>query len=424
MSRSVAGRGAYQAAPADGSASLAAWLAWATGAAYFGYAYFHRVAPSVMYDRLMADFAATGALLGNLSAAYFYAYCLSQIPIGLMLDRFGPRLLLPASALAAALGSFVFAQAASLEAAYLGRFLVGLGTGTAFVGALALAAARLPPRQFAMVTGLTQAVAMAGGVVAQVPLAYIVVAAGWRGAMLGFAALAVAFAVAFWFAARGVGRSAAARAAGGIRAVLANRQTWLACAFGALLTTPIAFAVLWGVPWFVQAHGQTRAAAALGASMLLLGWAAGAPLIGALSERLRARKPVLLAGAAAALAAWAALLAWREAPFPLLCALVFAVGAASSSMSLSFVAAREANPPAAAGFATGVTNFCSMIVAAAVQPLIGWLLDLQWDGAETDGVRLFAPDAYRSAFLLFPAAAAAALLVALPMRETHPARAG
>src|SRR5690606_8081412 len=113
-----------------------------------------------MYDRLMAEFAATGALLGNLSAAYFYAYCLSQIPIGLMLDRFGPRLLLPASALLAAAGSVVFGQATSLEAAYLGRFLVGLGTGTAFVGALALAAARLPAGRFATVTGLTQSVAM------------------------------------------------------------------------------------------------------------------------------------------------------------------------------------------------------------------------------------------------------------------------
>src|SRR5690606_13244332 len=98
------------------------------------------------------------------------------------------------------------------------------------------------------------------------------------------------------------------------------------------------------------------------------------------------------------------------------------VGAASSSMSLSFVVAREANPPGAAGFATGVTNFCSMIMAALVQPLIGKLLDLQWDGATAAGARVFSADAYVSAFLLFPAAAGLGLLVAWPMRETHPAQ--
>jgi MFS family permease len=378
-----------------------------------------------MYDRLMAEFASTGALLGNLSAVYFYAYCLSQIPIGLLLDRFGPRLLLPLSALLAAAGSAVFGQASSLEAAYLGRFLVGLGTGTAFVGALALAAARLPPARFAMVTGLTQAIAMAAGVAAQTPLALIVGAVGWRPTMLGLAALAVGFALAFWFAARGASRTAGAHAArGGVRAVLTNRQTWLACAFGSLLTVPIAFAVLWGVPWLVQAHGQSRTAAAFGASMVLLGWAAGAPFMGALSERLRARKPIMLAGAVVALAAWAAALGWREAPYPALCALIFVVGAASSSMSLSFVVAREANPPGTAGFATGVTNFCSMIMAALVQPLIGRLLDLQWEGVELAGARVFSPEAYLDAFLLFPAAALLAVLVALPMRETHPAKAG
>jgi MFS family permease len=405
------------------SSNLSGWLVWATGAAFFGYAYFHRVAPSVMYDRLMAEFAATGALLGNLSASYFYAYCLSQIPIGLMLDRFGPRLLLPCSALLAAAGSAAFGQATTLEAACLGRFLVGLGTGTAFIGALALAAARLPARRFAFVTGLTQSLAMAAGVAAQTPLALIVGAVGWRASMTGFALLAVGFAIAFWFAARGAAAPAASHAArGGVRAVLTNRQSWLACAFASLLTAPIAFAVLWGVPWLVQAHGQTRTAAAFGASMVLLGWAAAAPFMGAFSERLCARKPIMQAGAAVALAAWLAALLWREAPYPALCALLFVVGAASSAMSLSFVAAREANPPGAAGFATGVANFCSMVMAALVQPLIGWLLDLQWDGVEAAGARVFPATAYFNAVLLFPAAAALGLLVALKLRETHPAR--
>jgi len=407
------------------SPNLGGWIAWGVGASFFAYAYFHRVAPSVMYDRLMAEFAATGALLGNLSACYFYAYCLSQIPIGLMLDRFGPRLLLACSALVAACGSLIFAWSDGLTSAYVGRFLVGLGTGTAFVGSLALAAARLPPSRFATVTGLTQAVAMAGGVAAQAPLALIVAAVGWRETMLGLALLAVLFAAAFWLVAKAPRPPVAAGARssrGGAGAVLRNRQTWLSCGIAMLLTTPIAFGVLWGVPWLVQAHGQSRPVAAFGASMVLLGWAAGAPAVGALSDRIRARRPILLAGPAAALVAWIALLTWREAPFPAVCALIFAVGFFSSSMSLSFVVSREANPPHAVGFATGMTNFCSMIIAAGMQPLIGWLLDLQWDGKATAGAREFSADAYANAFLLFPATAAGAIGVAFALRETHPLR--
>ena len=408
------------------SPNLGGWIAWGTGAAFFAYAYFHRVAPSVMYDRLMADFAATGAVLGNLSACYFYAYCLSQIPIGLMLDRFGPRLLLPCSALVAACGSLIFAWADGLTAAYVGRFLVGVGTGTAFVGTVALAAARLPPRYFATVTGLTQAVAMVAGAAASRPLTTIVAAIGWRETMVGLAVLAALFAVAFWIVAKTPRTTLAAGprpSPGAARAVLRSRQTWLSCGLASLLTTPIAFGVLWGVPWLVQAHGQPRATAAFCAALVLLGWAVGAPSAGALSERIRARKPILVGGSAAALAAWIALLAWREAPFPALCALIFAIGAFSAAMSLTFIVSRESNAPHAAGFATGVTNFSSMIMVAGMQPLTGWLLDLQWDGVEAAGARVFSADAYLNAFLLFPATAAAAVVVALALKETHPSKA-
>ena len=64
---------------------------WLTAALFFGYAWVLRVAPSVMVEELMRDFAVGAAVLGNLSAAYFYGYAGMQIPVGLLLDRFGPR---------------------------------------------------------------------------------------------------------------------------------------------------------------------------------------------------------------------------------------------------------------------------------------------------------------------------------------------
>src|SRR5436190_24105200 len=89
-------------------------LAWSTGAAFYFYPFVHRVAPSVMVDELMRDFAASGAVVGYLSAVYFYAYALMQIPVGVLMDRFGPRRLMSAAALVAALGSVVFAASHGL----------------------------------------------------------------------------------------------------------------------------------------------------------------------------------------------------------------------------------------------------------------------------------------------------------------------
>ena len=71
-----------------------AWLVWALAAVSFGYAFFHRVAPSVMVSDLMAEFAIGGAMLGTLSALYFYPYVLLQIPLGALLETVGTRILL------------------------------------------------------------------------------------------------------------------------------------------------------------------------------------------------------------------------------------------------------------------------------------------------------------------------------------------
>jgi MFS family permease len=408
--------------------NLRGWLVWGAGAAFFAYAFVHRISPSVMYDRLMAEFAATGAVLGNLSACYFYAYGLMQLPVGLLLDRFGPRLLLTLSALVAAGGCLAFGWAESLEAAYAGRLLIGLGSAASFIGALTLAAQGLPAHRYAMVAGLTQAIAMFGGVAAQAPLAAVVAAIGWRETTFGFAGLGLAMALLIWLGAGGPQSPpprAASGAARGAATVLRNPQTWLACLYCSLMSAPaIAFAVLWGVPWLEQAHGLPRTEAAFGASMALLGWACCAPPLGWLSERIRGRRPIMLAAPAAAFALWSALLLWREPPFAGLCALIFAVGATHGSMALSFVVAREANPPHAAGFALAVTNMSSILLIALFQPLVGWLLDLQWQGAEAAGARMFSPEAYVRAFLIFPASGLVTFLGMLALRETHPARRG
>ena len=131
-----------------------AWLVWSLAAISFGYAFFHRVTPSVMVSDLMADFAVSGAVLGTLSALYFYPYVLLQVPLGAMLETFGTRILLSGFLLLAGLGSILFAKATSIEIAYLGRFLIGFGVSAGFLGSLALASKWFPPQRFAFLAGL------------------------------------------------------------------------------------------------------------------------------------------------------------------------------------------------------------------------------------------------------------------------------
>ncbi len=163
-------------------------LAWATGATFFFYAWVLRVAPSVMVEELMRDFAVGAGVLGHLSAAYFYGYAGMQIPVGLLLDRFGPRRLMTAAALTCAGGCMLFAAGNSLAMVTAGRFLVGASAAFSLVGAMAIAGQWFAANRFAIFSGLAMAMGMAGGVFGQAPLRLAIEASDWRTAMLFLAA--------------------------------------------------------------------------------------------------------------------------------------------------------------------------------------------------------------------------------------------
>ena len=171
-----------------------AWLVWSVAAGCYAYGFFQRVAPSVIVDDLMTAFALDATLLGTLSAAYFYTYAALQIPLGVLIDRFGPRRLLLLGAILAALGGTLFALAGGLATALLARGLIGAGVGVAYIATLKLVGAWFPLHRFGLLAGLTLAAGTLGAIGAQLPLALAVGTFGWRPVLLvvGIAALALA----------------------------------------------------------------------------------------------------------------------------------------------------------------------------------------------------------------------------------------
>jgi MFS family permease len=402
---------------------------WLLGALFYCYAFFQRVAPSVMVGDIMREFAVGAAVAGVLSSLYFYAYASMQIPIGLLLDRFGPRRMLAGFALLSALGSLLFALAPGLGLAYAGRALVGLGAAVTWVGTLKLASLWFPPERFALVTGLTLAAGMVGAVGGQAPLAAAVDWVGWRGTMLAAAALAAGLAAVLWLLVQDGTRPAKASPAKaystthglaeGLRLVLRTPQTWVLSLYSLAMAAPMhGFAGLWGVPYLVQVHGLDRGTAAMSTSLMLLGWGIGSPLAGWFSDRMGRRRPTLIATAAASLAFTAAALYLPGVPLPGRQALLFLVGASGGGFVLSFAAGRESAPAWAGGASLGVINTASMAAGAIFQPLIGWLLDLNWDGTASAAGRIYSADAYGTAFLVLLVCQGVAVGAALLSRET------
>ena len=399
------------------------WLIWGLAAAFYGYGYFQRVAPSVMTAELMREFDAGAAGLGNLSAYYFYPYALIQIPIGMMIDRLGVRRVLLTSGVLCAAGSLLFALAPTLGWAATGRLLVGTGAGVAWVGTLALAVMWLPANRFAAVTGLSLLVGLAGAVLGQAPLAAFIDAIGWRSAMLWSGILMTAIAVLMVPFIRDKPMHAESRQVGsvlgGLASVLRNPQTWKIAIFTGSLVTPMAaFAGLFGIPFVQEIYGTSKTTAGATVSLILIGWGIGGPIAGWLSDRLQRRKPVMATGAGILVIAWFVIL---TVPMSLLGfqILMFVQGLASGAVIINFAVTKESNLPTATGVAMGLINMAGMATSAASLPLVGWLIDLGWDGTVVDGARLYGDLAYRQAFAIFPVLMGLGFIAALTLRETN-----
>jgi len=415
--------------PAKG---LYPWIVWSVAAVFYCYGFFQRVAPSVMVTELMTDFAVNAAVLGNLSAFYFYAYAGLQLPVGVFVDRWGARRMLACAALLCGSGSALFAIADSITMAYAGRLLIGAGAAFTWVGALKLAVEWLPPRRFAMITGMTLMLGMAGAVGGQAPLALAVAAVGWRATLMMAAVFAAGLAGVIWFVVRDRPQSGSPhaeetdmgnQASGllrGLKLTLATPQSWIIAVFGAAITAPLlSFAGLWGVPYLMQAYGIDRTAAAATTSMMLIGWGIGAPLAGWASDYIHRRRLPMLIGSVAALLIFSVVIYVPDLPLLTVRILFFAHGLASGVMIIVFAVGREHNRPGAAGATLGFINAFVMASGAFFQPFIGWLLDANWDGTTVAGGRVYSTAAYETALLALVGCSIVTVLAAIMTRETR-----
>ncbi|MBL8702854.1 MAG: MFS transporter [Alphaproteobacteria bacterium] len=410
--------------PATPALSARILAMWTLAASTFLYAFLQRVSPSVMVEDLMRGFGVGGALLGNLSAFYLYAYAALQLPLGMLFDRFGVRRLMSASFVLAGLGSLLFAAADTLPLAYLGRLLIGAGVACSFVGALTVSAQWLPAARFGMFAGLVQLLGMVGAIFGQAPLAATVEALGWRGALAALGIAGIALALGLYAVLRDPPHAGGSRPQLGasLRAVIGLRDTWSCAVYGFAMTGPmLAFAGLWAVPFLATAYGLPRTTAAGLTSLIFVGWGVGAPTIGWLSDHLRNRKAPMLVCAVVAGLMLGAIILGPVWPLPLLAAMLVVHGACASAMVLSFALVKESNAPEASSAAMGVVNTFVVGSGALLQPFLGWLLDLQWNGATLNGARIYDPAAYRVALAVLPLLFVVALLAGLTMRERRTA---
>jgi sugar phosphate permease len=411
------------------------WKIFSALAFLYIMAIFFRVSMAVVARDISADFHLSALQLGTLSSMFFIVYSLAQIPLGILLDRLGGKIVVCVLGVVTTAGSVLFALAPSYNLALVGRVLLGIGTSCVLMGSMKIFTNWFSRQEFAIISGFIMAIGNLGNLLATAPLAEAVTRFGWRHALL-FVALSQVVATALVYAVVTDGPpndmilqkdgpaeiSAAIPVMEGLRLVLGNRSFWLIgllgfCYYGNFMLIQS----LWGGPYLMDVFGASRSV--VGGVLLCsaAGFIAGCLCIGKISTHvLKSRKNTLLAGQAMTLGLYLLLLGPAQQLSPaVLKLLFFSIGFIASSGITVYPMVREMFPHALAGTALSTLNFFVVSGVAVIQLVAGIVLDRHTEvsGAHT-------ATAYQHAFFLPFSGLAIALLLFVFARDTLSAAEG
>jgi sugar phosphate permease len=373
-------RSSDQAAP-FGAARLALVVVVPFAAGYF-MSYLYRNINAVVGRYLIDELGLAGADIGLLTAAYFFTFALAQIPIGVMLDRFGPRRVNSALLCVAAGGAILFSFGGDRDALMLARALIGLGVGGALMSSFQAITLWYPKERWAVFNSIIMTVGGLGAVAGSGPVEAALQLTTWRGLFLYLGVATVAVAALIFFVVPERRRDARAETLGaviqGVAHVLGNRALW-AMAPLLLFTQAANLAILglWAGLWLRDVAGFDRGTAAVHVSLMNLGLTAGFVMNAVLGE-VAARWRISLERMTVVLVliffAVQALIVFRVDPAAAWPWVAFGIFANGVIFCYPILAGRL--PLAYSGRANTSANFVSFSGAFLGQYLIGWVMDL------------------------------------------------
>lgn len=374
-----------QSLPSTVKPSRAVWICYAAGAFAYIVAVFNRTSFGVAAVPAADRFHASASDIAMFTVAQLIVYAVMQVPVGVMIDRYGPRRLVIAGALMMALGQAALALATSVTPALLARVLIGAGDAFTFTCVLRMVAEVFPPRMVPQVTQLTGLLGQIGQLLSAVPFAALLGASSWTVSFLVVAAhgvLSGVLAIALFRGGAVPAEGAQQPGAGEIGRRLASawRHPGTKLGFWSHFVTMFSvtnFTMLWGYPFMTVGLGFSQQTASAMLTINVIVAIISSPIMGRLVSRHPLRRSAIVLGCAVAAAAgWTLVLLWPGAAPPwTIAVLMVAISIGGPGSMVGFDFARTFNPTSRLGTATGLVNIGGFAASLITMYAMGVILD-------------------------------------------------
>lgn len=276
------------------SSRTIAWMIWLIASIFYAYQYILRVMPNIMMSELIAQFHIDAAIFGQFTGIYYIGYTLMHLPIGIMIDRYGPKKVMPICMLLTVVGALPIIFAEFWLYPIIGRALVGIGSAAAILGVFKIIRLTFSEQRFTRMLSFSVTIGLIGAIYGGGPVNYMCLTLGYKTVVGIFASMGVVLSIVTYILVPNVKSQNTTSIISDIKAVFANTKVMAVCLLAGLMVGPLeGFADVWGTEFLKQVYGFENGIAASLPSIIFVGMCFGAPVLSLLAEKTKSHLGVI-----------------------------------------------------------------------------------------------------------------------------------
>jgi predicted MFS family arabinose efflux permease len=351
-----------------------AWCAWLIASVFYAYQYILRVMPNIMLTDIMQQFHINATVFGQFSGVYYIGYSLMHLPIGIMLDRFGPRKVMTGCILLTVVGLMPIVFASNWIYPVLGRALIGIGSSAAILGTFKIIRMSFAEKHFTRMLSFSVTIGLIGAIYGGGPVSYMCATWGYQAVVEIFMAIGLLLAVVTYLMVPNSTPTREASIMADIKSVLTNKKVLLICFSAGLMVGPLeGFADVWGSAFLKEVYGFESSTAHYLPSLIFIGMCFGAPVLSFVAEKTGYYLGTII-GAASAMAIVFIFLIAGTLSMNAVSINFILVGICCAYQILAIYKASTYVSENKAGLTTAVANMIIMSFGYAFHSLIGYLV--------------------------------------------------
>ncbi len=354
---------------------LAAWIMWMTASIFYAYQYVLRVMPNIMLTDIMESFQMDAAVFGQFASFYYMGYAFLHLPIGLMLDRVGPRKVMTGCILMTVVGMSPLLWAEHAALPIVGRLFIGIGSSAAILGTFKIIRMVFQEKQFTRMLSFSVTIGLMGAIYGGGPVKSLCDTIGYQSVIEILSIMGIGLAAITYFVVPEQPKTVQPPVMNQIKTVMTNRKVWAVCLCAGFMLGPLeGFADVWGAEFLKKIYHMGATTASYLTSLVFVGMCFGAPVLSFIAEK-SGRYMAAICGAGVVMFGVFSFLMSGRMEISTMAISFTMVGVCCAYQIIAIYKASTYVPESAAGLTTAVANMIIMLFGSAFHSVIGMVVN-------------------------------------------------